>query len=206
VLVVDDEPTSRAVVVEMLRPSGCQMTQAPGGADALEILETDARIDAVLLDKTMPGMDGYEVIRRVRQMEHRRDVPILVVTAAGLADEPARALSAGGNGYVPKPVNAAALFAELRRVAGRGRHDAPSEPEMPAAPTVPPDDLVVLPDDVRHAMTGALRRGDIQTLHDLARTLEGSQPQLAARIRGRVDAYDYDALRRLIAPMKGNPS
>jgi CheY-like chemotaxis protein len=79
VLVVDDEEGIRFLYKEELEDEGCDVVLASNGEEALEVLDTDANIDLVLLDIKMPGMDGVEVLRRIK--EKNKDVPVILSTA-----------------------------------------------------------------------------------------------------------------------------
>jgi CheY-like chemotaxis protein len=79
VLVVDDEEGIRFLYKEELEDEGCDVVLASNGEEAIEVLDTDANIDLVLLDIKMPGMDGVEVLRRIK--EKNKDVPVILSTA-----------------------------------------------------------------------------------------------------------------------------
>jgi len=77
VLVVDDEPLVLLVTVAMLEDMGCQVVTAENGEDALETLSDDERIEVLITDVNMPGMDGYELARRATRMNARLKVIVL---------------------------------------------------------------------------------------------------------------------------------
>ncbi|NCO37125.1 MAG: two-component system response regulator [Armatimonadetes bacterium CG_4_10_14_3_um_filter_66_18] len=109
ILVVDDDPRTRAAVVEIVRALGHETEVAADGVGALAMVKLD--IDLVLTDLNMPGMDGFEVIRRIRQDAETADVPIIMIT--GLADEEnrLRAVEVGANDFIGKPFNVTELRA-----------------------------------------------------------------------------------------------
>ncbi|RPJ17765.1 MAG: response regulator, partial [Chloroflexi bacterium] len=80
VLIVDDEPTARETLVAMLESEGYDLQLAKDGAQALQMLE-QLQPDLILLDVMMPGMDGFEVCRRIRSTPQLAEVPILMLTA-----------------------------------------------------------------------------------------------------------------------------
>jgi chemotaxis protein histidine kinase CheA/ActR/RegA family two-component response regulator len=102
VLVVDDSPSVRRVVSNMLKQHGWDVKMARDGVEALEMIsyETPA---AVLLDIEMPRMDGYELISTVRAQEQYRTLPLIVLTSRAAAKHQQRAASLGASGYVVKP-------------------------------------------------------------------------------------------------------
>ena len=119
VLVVDDEPTVREVVVSYLRRDGHTVSEAADGPTALGLLDTDPP-DLVVLDMMLPGVSGLDILRRIRAAG---DVPVIMLTAR--ADEPDRVagLELGADDYVVKPFSPRELAARvngvLRRVAPR---------------------------------------------------------------------------------------
>ena len=123
VLLVDDNEFNLDVLESMLSVAGVEVVTAANGRDALDILALGPAPDAVLLDIQMPGMDGYEVARRIRENVQWLGLPVLAVTANVVKGERERCLAAGMNGYLTKPVDASALFRALARWT-RKREDA----------------------------------------------------------------------------------
>ncbi|WP_303784808.1 response regulator [Azovibrio restrictus] len=112
VLVVDDNLVNRKLASAMLQKRGWRVEEADNGYSALEKLES-AAFDYVLLDISMPGIDGEEVCRRIRQMEATQGLHVVAYTAHALESEKARIMSAGFNDIVIKPVTMEALTAKL---------------------------------------------------------------------------------------------
>jgi signal transduction histidine kinase len=102
ILVAEDDAVSRIVVLDMLRRLGCRADSVSNGTEALAAMERE-RYDVVLMDVQMPGMDGLEVTRRIRQS--RGDaVHVIALTAHALSGDRERCLAAGMNDYLTKPV------------------------------------------------------------------------------------------------------
>ena len=101
ILVVDDEEKVRNLLKRMLESFGHEVEIAKDGFEALAKLDFD--IDLVLLDIEMPGMDGYEVARRIRDDAKHNDLPIIFVTSLASRNDRIRAVEAGGNDFVAKP-------------------------------------------------------------------------------------------------------
>jgi signal transduction histidine kinase/CheY-like chemotaxis protein/HPt (histidine-containing phosphotransfer) domain-containing protein len=109
VLVVEDNALNREVLSEMLAALGHASRAVAGGADAVRSVARE-RYGMILMDAEMPEMDGYETIGAIRRGEAAgARVPIVVVSAHAMAGEQERALAAGADGYLPKPVTLAAL-------------------------------------------------------------------------------------------------
>jgi two-component system, chemotaxis family, chemotaxis protein CheY len=130
VLVVDDDPDVREAVSDVLESSGCDVSTAMNGRDALGSLRSAlARVpDLILLDIMMPVMDGWEFLEQLERMAELDPVPVLVFTAHADAGQAcARGRVAG---YLPKPPSLEAL---VRAVALHARHSPPGAPPRPAA-------------------------------------------------------------------------
>ena len=118
ILVVDDEPAIVRLVRATLQADGFVVVSAGRGEEALPLLEEE-RPDLVILDLMMPGMDGFETLRRIRQ---RSKVPVIMLTARATDADTLKGLQGGADDYVTKPFNpeelAARVAAVLRRSAG----------------------------------------------------------------------------------------
>jgi two-component system OmpR family response regulator len=121
VLVVDDEPNIRELVQVALRFHGCTVTTAAGGAEALRQAEA-LRPDLIVLDVVMPGMDGFEVCRRLRAAGN--EVPVIFLTARDTSSDTVTGLTLGGDDYVTKPFSVEALVARVRAVLRRASRPA----------------------------------------------------------------------------------
>ena len=117
ILVVDDEPHVVRLVQANLQASGYQVLTAADGRAALQIVEEKVP-DLVLLDLMMPGLDGYEVCRRIRDYS---DVPIIMLTARGAEVDRIAGLDAGADDYLTKPFSVGELLARVRAVLRRSR-------------------------------------------------------------------------------------
>ncbi len=119
VLVVDDNPVNRQVAVLFLKPLNAIVVQASNGQEALDAMETH-RFDIVLLDMHMPVLDGPGAIAKIRaSKEDWSSTPVLAVTADAMTGDKERYLSLGLDGYLPKPLNAKDLTAEIDRLTNR---------------------------------------------------------------------------------------
>jgi len=109
VLVVDDQPELRLLVKLTFSGTGFTVREAADGEAALAACAAEVP-DAVLLDVMMPGMDGYEVCRRLKSEPRLRDTLVVLITAGDQATERVRAREAGADFYVPKPFSPAELL------------------------------------------------------------------------------------------------
>ncbi len=115
ILVVDDEPSIRKYLQANLEDQGYTVLAAVDGSEALKTFEME-QPDLVVLDIMMPGMDGMEVCRRIREWSH---TPIIMVTARNSVEEKVRCLDLGADDYVTKPFGARELVARVRAVLRR---------------------------------------------------------------------------------------
>jgi two-component system response regulator RegX3 len=126
VLVVEDERSLREALVEVLTRKGFEVEAVGDGASGLAAA-VRGDIDLVLLDLTLPRMDGIEICRRVRM--ERMALPILILTARGSEDERVKGLQAGADDYLVKPFGMNELLARVDALRRRASI-APADPEM----------------------------------------------------------------------------
>jgi DNA-binding response OmpR family regulator len=121
VLVIDDDVTIRALLRRIVEMAGATVTEAETGEDGLRALYA-GRPDVVILDIGLPGLDGWQVLERIRQLT---DLPVVMVSAHDDELEKVRALQAGADDYVTKPFGAPELLARLQVQVRRGRASSP---------------------------------------------------------------------------------
>ena len=116
VLFIEDDPMNRRVVKDMLDVAGAQLTEADSAERGLALIDANG-FDIVLVDLRMPGMDGFEAIRRIRARDDAKaKLPIIVVTADTAVDLRERCMTAGADEVLFKPVAMDALFDTIGRV------------------------------------------------------------------------------------------
>ena len=113
ILVVDDTPVNVKILVDFLTLKGYETSTAASGAEALAKIEANAP-DLVLLDVMMPGMNGYEVCRKIRSNPATSILPVVMVTALDPSQERITGIEAGADDFVAKPINQAELLARVR--------------------------------------------------------------------------------------------
>ena len=118
VLVVDDEPIVRDVVVRYLRRDGFDTREASTGDEAREILEAEESPELVVLDVMLPGTDGLELCRWIRS---RSELPVIMLTARGEETDRIVGLELGADDYVTKPFSPRELAVRVRTVLRRSR-------------------------------------------------------------------------------------
>ena len=120
ILVADDEPHIRRLLATILQAASFEVDCAVDGIQALEHLKSDGAYDLILLDIMMPGATGFEVLNHLRGLEHRRDVPVVVLTAKGQDADRDEVFNLGANDLVTKPFSPKKLLARIDEIFDRG--------------------------------------------------------------------------------------
>lgn len=102
-LIAEDEPHIRRILITIMESSGFEVEVALDGRQALERLRSEAAYDLVLMDLLMPYLTGLDVLAEARKMPHRKDLPVVILTAKGQDADRRRAISLGAADFVTKP-------------------------------------------------------------------------------------------------------
>lgn len=114
ILIVEDEAINRLFIKKLLSRYNCRILTASGGNEAILLVKEERRIDLILMDIKMPGMDGTEAVRQIRQ--HKPDIKIVAVTAYGSVLDREKCLEAGCDDYMAKPFHGKDLFNLLQNL------------------------------------------------------------------------------------------
>jgi len=142
ILVADDEPDIRGVLALYLENAGYEVLEAADGGAALEVLQMQ-QVDLCLLDIMMPVLDGYHVLKRVREND---DVPIIVVSAKGQDPEKILGLNLGADDYMVKPFNPLEAVARVNTNIRRAKGALPQRQTQHITPTLKCRDLELDPE------------------------------------------------------------
>jgi DNA-binding response OmpR family regulator len=115
ILIVDDDENSRQLLQVMLSREGFELQAAAGGEEALALVARQPP-DLILLDVTMPGMDGYKVAARIKGDLHIQSIPIILITALDSRNARMLGLGAGADDFLGKPVDRAELCVRVRHL------------------------------------------------------------------------------------------
>jgi DNA-binding response OmpR family regulator len=176
ILVIDDDRELCQLIADYLDPLGYAVTAehtGPGGVERALAEE----FQAVILDVMLPGLDGFEVLRRIRARSH---VPVLMLTARGEETDRIVGLEMGADDYLPKTFSSRELLARIRAVARRSSRRPGGEPEVAA-------ELVVGPLRINPAARVAL----LDDQPDKLTALEYNRLESLARARGRVKTREH---------------
>ncbi|MCW5615945.1 MAG: response regulator transcription factor [Rhodocyclaceae bacterium] len=122
VLLVEDDPELAQGVARFLRGQGDEIVHLADGMQADQLLQTDA-FDFALIDVGLPGLGGYEIVRRIRN--RGQGLPVILITARDALDDRIYGLDVGADDYLPKPFQLAELTARMRAVLRRGGRSEP---------------------------------------------------------------------------------
>ncbi len=195
VLVVDDHPVNREVLGRQLELLGLQAAMAEGGGEALALWRAQAH-DILLLDIHMPGMDGFELARAIRQEEEVRGLPrtpLIAVTASVLKGEAERCYAAGMDGFLAKPVT----LEGLSRILGRWLSQLPGAPQ--GGNLFDPEALRGLFGQDRARLAAILESFSAAASRDLAALREARDPAQVAEIAHRLKGAAQMVGARLLA-------
>lgn len=119
VLVAEDEPHIRRILVTLLESGGLAVDQAEDGSRAMELLNGEAPYQMALLDIMMPGLTGLEILRNVRALPHRAGLPVVILTAKGQDADRELAFRLGASDFVTKPFSPKKLLVRIHQLLSR---------------------------------------------------------------------------------------
>jgi CheY-like chemotaxis protein len=202
-LIADDHATNRAILMQMLLPLDFRLIEVADGQSCLATAQ-QWQPDLILLDLRMPGLDGFEVARQLRQQAAFQHVAIVAVSASVSEEIRQRSLAAGCNVFLAKPVKLDEVLACLQThlqlewisaaAAESGKTPAVQRPFDPAMVTR-------LPSDVRQQLFRCAEQGHVKGLRQLLTELERLQPELLPLIeelRRLAKGFQVDALAELL--------
>jgi CheY-like chemotaxis protein len=202
VLVVDDTPSGRAVLVDALSALGFEVHDAADGALALEEAAR-MRPDLVITDLVMPEMDGFELTRRLRSAPAGVHLPIIATSASATPDTEAQSRAAGANLFIGKPIERPALFGAIGSLLGLDWIHAapPATTPVPAPADEAPSHLVAPPPDELELLRQLARIGNMRSIAERAdhvRALDPRYAPFAARLQALAAGYQSKAILDLV--------
>jgi PAS domain S-box-containing protein len=199
ILVVDDQPESRALLVKLLAKVGFETCEATDGVEAMQAFESH-RPAAILMDLRMPHMDGFETTRKIKQSEMGRRTPIIAVTASTFDEERRRALEGGMDDFVGKPFREAEI---LERLRGHLHLEYAYAEESPTPPPVllpvgasgwSSAALAKAPADLVERLRAATVAAEYDQALELVSAIAATAPAAADELRRLVRAFDYQGV------------
>jgi diguanylate cyclase (GGDEF)-like protein len=171
-LIVDDIADNRAILARRLGRQGFPTVEAESGEQALELIG-ERRFDLVLLDVMMPGLNGVEVLKRIRTKHAPMQLPVIMVTAKADGSDVAESLEAGANDYITKPVDFVAALARIKTQLERKK----AKDELDQA------------NDALQALNGTLEERIAERMAELVHTNEELKKEIAERERSQAEIH-----------------
>ena len=203
VLVIDDVPVNRAVVIALLERLGFDTVEAANGHEGLAQAQHE-RPALVVTDIVMPGMDGLEVTQRLRQSPGIADVPIIAVSASPSGTDEKRSLDAGVNAFLPKPVDFDRLLAKIAALLGLEWTYAPARAAAPA-PVEPgvslSEAILAVPPQEMNELHRLARHGDMREISlwsERVAALDVRYAPFAEQVRLLAKGYQSKAILELV--------
>lgn len=176
ILIVDDTLANIRILNDLLR-NDYKISVAINGPDALELIASQDQPDLILLDIMMPGMDGYEVCRRLKDNKDTKDIPVLFVTTKSEVEDETKGLELGAVDYITKPISPPIVISRVRNHMNLHLHQEHLE------------ELVA-------QRTSQLREGYIDTVHRLTLASEYKDEETGAHIK-RISYYTKELAQRM---------
>jgi len=120
IILAEDEPQIARLIEFKLKKEGYEVVWKENGEEALAAIKTE-KPDLILLDVMMPVMNGYEVLRRVKEDENLKNIPVVMLTARAQEKDVVKGIDLGADDYIIKPFHPAELLARVKRILGKPR-------------------------------------------------------------------------------------
>ena len=180
ILVVDDRWENRSILVNLLEPIGFELVEAKNGAEGLE-KAVEFQPDLIITDLVMPVMDGFEMLRRLRQIEGLKNVVAIASSASVFDADQHKSLDAGADEFLPKPLQAEKLLEMLRSHMEltwvyEAREPLKKIVSSPAK-TLSSEEIIPPSSDILMQLYELAKKGDLDEIVETANQLKQSQPE-----------------------------
>ncbi len=198
ILVVDDNPTNRDILVRMLKRVGFEVREAADGRQCLDMF-FEWRPQVIMMDIRMPVMDGVEATKRIKAAESGKDTIVIAVSASALEEQRMGVLEYGADSFIRKPFKESVILSEIHHHLGvKYRYESP-EPETVGETALPtPQSLSDLPVELLDGMRKAIHGGYHEELMAMIETVARQNPNTAQALRQLADEYRYEQLLALL--------
>jgi CheY-like chemotaxis protein len=206
-LIVDDVPQNRAMLLVVLQALGFSVADARNGAECLSMLDS-FQPDLIITDVMMPVMDGHEATRRIRQLPEWSRIPIVHVTASASEEDKAKCYAAGANMFLPKPIEHDLLLEAIGTLLSLVWVRAPAPMETLDENAGEAVEAAIPPAEEIDALLQLVRMGNMQMIAARADYLEQLDPAFALfarRVRALAQAYQSKALTAFVSQYQAAP-
>ncbi len=204
-LVVDDSEENRAVLVDLLSPLGFELVEASNGSEGLT-KTTEFQPDAIITDLVMPQMDGFEMIRQIRQIPLLKDKGIITTSASAYDKDRQQSVAAGSNAFLPKPIDPVLLFEQLQQLLAIEWlfQEVDSKSDMADKDA----EFILPPVETLQALLNLTMLGDVEELRahltKLAQTDNKYQP-FVAQLQSLAQEFKLNAINVLLEEYLNEP-
>ena len=208
VLVVDDDPANREVLLGMIMPLGFEVQEAADGREAIDVF-VDWSPDLIFMDIRMPVMDGIEAVQAIKSTDRGKTTPIIAVSASVFEEDRHKVLKSGADDFIAKPIQAAEFWDKIEKclkVEFIYENEEQAEVDQLEGKPLAIEDITELSDELVQEMRAAIQGGYMDRLAELAGRAADRHPELSRHILKLVDQYDFDTLSRLFLDKKGDKS
>lgn len=197
VLIVDDRDTNRAFLSRLLGMVGFIVNEATNGKDAVEMFK-EGQHDVVLMDISMPVMDGYEATRQIRAMDKGGKIPIIAITASAFEEDKTKILAVGCNKFLRKPFKEHELFSALAEFLDIRYIKEEHDTDQIKPVKINSGEFAKLPLYLLEQIKQASVSLDRDRINDLILQVEEHDTNLADNLRELADNYAFDVILDLI--------
>jgi two-component system sensor histidine kinase/response regulator len=203
ILLVEDNEINQELALELLSGAGITIQVANDGREALELLD-QFDFDGILMDLQMPVMDGYTATREIRKQARFRQLPIIAMTANVMSGDRDRALAAGMNDQIAKPINVQHMFITMAQWISPARDSGQAIPTL--SPVRPTEDDIKDLTALRHIDSAAglaNTQGSVRTYRKLLRMFRNHQRDFISQFRQAREQQTPETATRLAHTLKG---
>jgi PAS domain S-box-containing protein len=201
ILIVDDVPQSRAMLMDFLTTLGFDVADATNGQEAIDQAQR-IRPDLIVMDIAMPVMDGLEATRRIRRSPELAQVPILIASASATSEDESRSRASGASAFVPKPIEQERLLKAIgEHLAVEWMHEEEITEEPELAPTGTTEAMIIPPQeemDVLHRLALAGNMRDIRERANYLKDLDPRYEPFVRRLQSLAQRYQSEAILALV--------
>jgi CheY-like chemotaxis protein len=206
-LIVDDVPHNRALLMDSLQALGFAVTDARNGIECLELLDA-FKPDLIVMDVMMPEMNGHEATRRIRQMPAWQTLPIIAATAGATHEDEAACMAAGASAFLAKPVDLDLLLDTIGTLLSLNWISEAAAPDPFDQNDEQAADLVIPPAQEIEALYQLARIGNMKKISERATYLQELDPAyapFAKRVHTLAQGYHSKALLAFVARYRRGP-
>lgn len=205
ILLVEDNEINQQIAVELLQDEGFNLDIAADGKIAVDkviLSKANTPYDLILMDLQMPVMDGYTATKKIRQDSHFDNLPIVAMTADAMVGVRVKALAAGMNDYITKPIDPHKLFNVLVKLIDPGDRDLPaSKPDRPQDKQSDQQELDLPGIDVKGGLKSV--GGKVELYREILTKFYRDYQDTAKQIQSALDESDLELAQRLAHTVKG---